>query len=110
MSHELRTPLNIIIGFSDALKLDMTGPLNKKQKSFVENILFAGNRLLNLINDLLHLSNIESGHLPPELEKIRLRDLLSQHIDDLKYYANQYGISLNIIDDLDEIEGFVFCK
>ena len=33
-----------------------------------------------------------------------------QHIDDLKHHANQYGISLNIIDDLDEIEGLVFCK
>ena len=40
MSHELRTPLNIIIGFSDALKLDMTGPLNKKQENFVENNFF----------------------------------------------------------------------
>lgn len=108
MSHELRTPLNIIIGFSDALKLDSTGPLNAKQRGFVENIHFAGNRLLNLINDLLNLSNIESGNLPPELEKIRLRDLLSDHIKLLKNHVAKYGIKLNIIDDLDDIEGLVY--
>jgi signal transduction histidine kinase len=108
MSHELRTPLNIIIGFSDALKLDITGPLNEKQRGFVENIHFAGNRLLNLINDLLDLSNIESGNLPPDLEKIRLRDLLSNHVKDLMRHANNYGITLNVIDDLDEIEGLVY--
>lgn len=108
MSHELRTPLNIIIGFSDALKLDITGPLNKKQRGFVENIHFAGNRLLNLINDLLDLSKIESGNLPPELEKIRLRDLLSSHIDSLKQHVKKYSITLHVIDDLDEIEGLVY--
>lgn len=108
MSHELRTPLNIIIGFSEALKLDKTGPLNEKQLSFVENIHFAGNRLLNLINDLLNLSNIESGNLPPELEKIRLRDLLTNHVNEIKENVNKYSITLHIIDDLDDIEGLVY--
>lgn len=108
MSHELRTPLNIIIGFSDALKLEVTGPLNQKQKGFVENIHFAGNRLLNLINDLLDLSSIESGNLNVDLDKIRLRDLLPQHLNTLHQHATNYGISLNIIDDLDDIEGLVY--
>jgi signal transduction histidine kinase len=37
-------------------------------------------------------------------------NIIIEFSDDLKHHANQYGISLNIIDDLDEIEGLVFCK
>ena len=80
----------------------------KKQNGFVESIIFAGNRLLNLINDLLKLSNIESGNLEEELEKIRLRDLISIHFEMLSNTAKKYGVKLHIIDDLDEVEGLVY--
>jgi len=64
MSHEVRTPLNAIIGFSDALRSNILGPLeNDKQKDYIENIHGSGLHLLELINDILDVSVLETGHL-----------------------------------------------
>ena len=62
MSHELRTPLNAIIGFSEILKGETFGPIgNPKYRGYAGDILSSGQHLLNLINDILDLSKIESG-------------------------------------------------
>jgi PAS domain S-box-containing protein len=63
MSHELRTPLHTIIGFSELLSEQFEGPLNDKQKRFVEHIHRDSLHLLELINDVLDLSKIEAGRL-----------------------------------------------
>ncbi|MGY9106159.1 MAG: sensor histidine kinase, partial [Alphaproteobacteria bacterium] len=55
MSHELRTPLNAIIGFSDILKREALGPLgNKKYGEYADDINVSGERLLQIINDILN--------------------------------------------------------
>ena len=61
MSHELRTPLHTIIGFSELLAEEIQGPLNEKQRRFVGHIHRDAQHLLELINDILDLSRIESG-------------------------------------------------
>lgn len=101
MSHELRTPLNIILGFSEALKMEYLGPLSEKQKAFVENIRHGGERLLVLINDLLFLSNIETGNLKAELEKMKPEELLSDNKEDLILLARKYRCYVQIIEDFD---------
>jgi PAS domain S-box-containing protein len=63
MSHELRTPLHTIIGFSDLLAEGLKGPLNDDQKRFVGHIQRDSMHLLELINQILDLSKIESGLL-----------------------------------------------
>jgi PAS domain S-box-containing protein len=63
MSHELRTPLHTIIGFSELLGEQLEGPLNDKQRRFVEHIHKDSLHLLELINDVLDLSKIEAGRL-----------------------------------------------
>ena len=63
MSHELRTPLHTIIGFSELLSEESQGPLNEKQKRFLGHIHRDSLHLLELINDVLDLSRIESGRL-----------------------------------------------
>jgi len=63
MSHELRTPLNAIIGFSDLLLAGAFGELNDKQADRIKRMLKSGNRLLEMINDLLDLSKIGAGHM-----------------------------------------------
>ena len=61
MSHEFRTPLNAIIGFADALKAGIAGPLNEKQAGYADHISRSGGLLLELVSDLLDLSKLEAG-------------------------------------------------
>ena len=71
MSHELRTPLNGIIGFSELLVDEKAGPLNPRQREFLNDILRSGEHLLQLINDVLDLSKVEAGKMvlyPERLE------------------------------------------
>lgn len=63
MSHELRTPLNAIINFSKFVKKGIPGPVNEEQEQLIGNIADSGQHLLNLINDVLDMSKIESGSL-----------------------------------------------
>jgi PAS domain S-box-containing protein len=61
MSHELRTPLNAVLGFSDAMRLELSGPLPAAYKEYARDIHRSGTHLLELIGDLLDISAIESG-------------------------------------------------
>jgi PAS domain S-box-containing protein len=61
MSHELRSPLNAIIGFSDLLYADGAPIAKEKQHQFIGHIRTSGRHLLQLINDVLDLSKVESG-------------------------------------------------
>ena len=67
MSHELRTPLNAILNLSESLVEEIAGPLTDKQQTFCSMILESGQHLLALINDILDLSKIESGHADLEI-------------------------------------------
>ena len=60
MSHEIRTPMNAIVGFSDTILNDKSFD-EEKTRGDVEHILSAGNNLLEIINNILDISKIESG-------------------------------------------------
>jgi len=63
MSHELRTPLNSIIGFTSVLLDSTSDPLSEEQRKALEKVLRNGKHLLELINDILDYSKIESGRV-----------------------------------------------
>lgn len=64
MSHELRTPLNAIIGFADLMRLKTLGEMQPpRYGEYVEDIHKSGVHLLNMINELLDMAKIESGHV-----------------------------------------------
>ncbi len=64
MSHELRTPLNAIIGFAEIMETELIGPLGSEQYvGYAKDVRESGQYLLDLINDILDLSKIESGQL-----------------------------------------------
>jgi len=77
MSHELRTPLNAVIGFSELLSLQSTGPLVQKQQEIVSNIHRGGSILLNLVNDLLDFAKLESDQIVLDLQRIDLFDAVN---------------------------------
>lgn len=62
ITHELRTPLNAIIGYSDILYDEMSEQPNPDLTEYVQQIQSSGSHLLNLINDILELSHIETGN------------------------------------------------
>lgn len=78
MSHELRTPLNSLMILSSLLKDNREGNLTAKQIEFAATINGAGRDLLNLINDILDLSKIESGHLEFHYEELNIAELCGQ--------------------------------
>jgi signal transduction histidine kinase/AmiR/NasT family two-component response regulator len=77
MSHELRTPLNAILGFAQLLESGTPAPTPVQQRS-IGQILKAGWYLLDLINEILDLTLIESGKLSLSLEPIWLAEVLRE--------------------------------
>jgi len=78
MSHELRTPLNAILGFTQLLDMDSAAPLSARQRGRTAQIQQAGWHLLEMINDTLDLSRIESGALKLDLTRLALEPLLDE--------------------------------
>jgi PAS domain S-box-containing protein len=94
MSHEIRTPMNGILGFTELLKeSDIT--LEEKNK-FLNVIEKSGNRLLNIINDIIYISKIESG----QMEVVLSRTNINEQLDDLFSFfakeAEHNGLSIRI--------------
>ena len=77
MSHELRTPLNSINGFSEVLFDETFGPLNEKQKQYVNNVLTSGKHLLLLINQILDMAKVEAGKMKLTLSSLSMKSLLN---------------------------------
>ncbi len=77
MSHELRTPLNAMLGFAQLLELDARHPLTPAQQPWVAQIQQAGWHLLEMINDVLDLSRIDSGNLRLQTETLNIADVLA---------------------------------
>jgi len=76
MSHELRTPLNVIIGFSELMIDEISGKINEEQRQCLNDILDSGKQLLNLINDIIDLSKIESGKVEFKLRSFAIADVI----------------------------------
>jgi len=96
MSHELRTPLNSIIGFSEILIDGLAGDLSAEQVDFITNIHTSGKHLLQLINDILDLSKIESGKMKFEPKEFVLAALLEDVKTTVSSMVNKKGQELSV--------------
>ena len=91
MSHDLRTPLNAIMGFAQLLELDGLAP---DQADSVHHILRGGEHLLSLINEVLDIARIESGHLTLSLEPVLVAEAMDHALDLIRPMAAKRGISI----------------
>jgi signal transduction histidine kinase len=76
VSYELRVPLQSIIGFSDLLSSPVFGPLNTKQREYVEDIATSSRTLLAIINDILDLATIDAGSFDLKLAPVSVADVV----------------------------------
>jgi PAS domain S-box-containing protein len=95
MSHELRTPLNAMLGFAQLLELDKRHPLTQQQIPWVGQIQHAGWHLLEMINDVLDLSRVESGNVRLQIAPVDLSKLLSLTLPLVEQQARKRGIVIS---------------
>ncbi|WP_240787153.1 HAMP domain-containing protein [Ramlibacter rhizophilus] len=102
MSHELRTPLNSILILSQQLAENAAGNLTAKQIEYSRNINSSGSDLLNLINDILDLSKIESGTVSVEVENISFNGVRESIERNFRHVAEAKSLPLRVrfADDL----------
>jgi PAS domain S-box-containing protein len=96
MSHELRTPLNAVIGYSDLLLEDTFGEPNAQQRRSLEHISNSGKHLLNLINDILDISKVESGKMELNYEEFRIKDIFANVLNIVSPLARKKNIEVEI--------------
>ncbi len=97
MSHELRTPLNAILGFSEVIQNETFGPVgNVKYREYAGDIHESGQHLLDLINDILDLSKIESGSDELHEDEIEIPEVIHSALKLVGYRAEQGGIKLEL--------------
>ena len=94
ISHELRTPLTSIIGFSEMLVNGIAGDLAPEQAEYVRTILNRGEELLQLISQLLEMSQMEVGTLRLDLRAVSLAEVFGRAHDTVRLAAEQAEIQI----------------
>ena len=105
ISHEIRTPMNGILGFAELLKNpDLTSDM---QERYIQIIEQSGNRMLNIINDIIDISKIESGQMNINISETNVNQLLK----DLQVFfspeAKKKGLDLSLSMDNSEDDEFI---
>lgn len=77
VSYELRSPLTSIIGFTEILRQNIFGELNKSQRNYLEDIYNASHQLESLINDILDISSIEAGYMQLNYDRFDIHAMLA---------------------------------
>src|SRR5436190_11566675 len=100
MSHELRTPLNSLLILAQQLYENHDGNLSEKQISYAKAIHSCGDDLIQLINDILDLSKIESGYISTDFVKLHFRDVTTFVETTFKHISENKNLKFNIeLDD-----------
>ncbi len=95
MSHELRTPMNAILGFTQLLQMSAKDRLSDVENENLERVSSAGDHLLELINEVLDVSKIESGKLKLSIETVDMIPIVDDVISLSRPQADEKGISID---------------
>jgi signal transduction histidine kinase len=105
MSHEIRTPMNGILGFAGLLEDPaLTGD---EQREYISIIEKSGARMLNIINEIVDISRIESGLIEVNIQKSNINEQIEFVYDLLKLDAEEKGIGLSFKNALPTIEALI---
>lgn len=96
MSHELRSPLNAIIGYSEIMVEELSEPLSPKTHKMVKRVHENGKQLLDLINDILDLSKLESGYFQVDAKAFACIDLADDVLSQMNVLAEKKGLKLEL--------------
>ncbi len=96
MGHELRTPLNAIIGFSDMMRSQTLGPLSAKYLDYSGNIFESGQSLLKVFDDVLAMSNLESGRIKLSYQKFAASEAVETAVADVAETARDKEITVRV--------------
>ncbi|MEW6215038.1 MAG: response regulator [Nitrospirota bacterium] len=96
MSHELRTPMNAIIGYTELMLDRVDGPINEEQGKSLKKVASNARHLLQLINDILDISKIESGKIELEIKELDLKWLIDSVIPTFEPLMTQKGLTLTV--------------
>lgn len=95
-SHELRTPMTAIKSYVWLLLEGKQGPLTEKQHEYLDRVYISTERLIQLVNDMLNVSRIESGRLTLNVQPINILQLTRDVIDEVLPTAQKQEINLSI--------------
>ena len=102
MSHEIRTPMNGILGFAELLKRpNLSG---EQQNKFVGIIQNSGNRMLNIINNIVDISKIESGLMLVNLQESNINEQIEYIYNFFKPEVEKKGIQFSFSNSLDTVD------
>lgn len=94
MSHELRTPINAILGYNDLLLAGVYNPLTDEQEESVQRSQIAARHLLELVNDVLDVSKLESGRVTLKSDPVEVPHLLGELVTTIRPTAESNGCKI----------------
>ncbi len=95
VSHELKTPLTAISGYSELIEAGMVQ--GEEVKRYAGEIHHNANRLLALINDIIHLSEMDRTEYEVPMQEVKLAELVQNNLESLRISAEKRGISLRYV-------------
>ncbi len=96
VSYELRSPLTNIIGFTDLLNMESIGPLNDKQREYVDHIGTSSSVLLTIVNDILDLATVDAGFMELDVSEIAIAETVDAAVDLVAERMREHGIVLEL--------------
>ncbi len=96
VSYELRSPLTNIIGFTELLTMPDTGPLNERQRDYVDHIASSSSVLLTIVNDILDLATVDAGIMQLEIGEVQVTRIVGEAAELIGEKLREHQIAIAV--------------